>query len=213
MSIIKDTQSEIVIRKARMVFRVLAGLMALIGMMFFIAGLVHFIAGLVQSLTEVDSAYLIGAGIMAGIGLFVALLGNSLRTMSTKINFNIPPGYITVTLGYYPSFLPSLRTRVISREEAKSVFVYPVEHTVIPLFGNPYTHTSSYRINVVMLSGKEITLHTDARQHIANRLAERILDFVQVAELEFSPDAKFSIRVDEALGGIMAEYRKAKRTR
>ena len=165
MSIIKDTQSEIVIRKARMVFRVLAGLMALIGMMFFIAGLVQFIAGLVQSLTEVDPAYLI----MAGIGLFVALLGIYFMTMSTKINFNIPPGYITVTLGYYPSFLPSLtlRTRVISREEAKSVFVYTVEHELY----------NSYRINVVMLSGKEITLHTDVRQHIANHLAKRILGF------------------------------------
>ena len=164
MSITKDTQSEIVVRKS-LWWRVFMWFFTGLATMFFIAGLVQSLGGE------------LGALIMAGIGLLFTLLGISFVRMNTKVNFNKPFGYITVARGNYPSFLWSLRTKVISREEAKSVFVYPVEGGFTDGFGNTTTRTVSYRVTVVMLSGKEIMLHDDGRADVADHLAKRILGF------------------------------------
>ena len=198
MPISKETQSEVFIKKP-IWWRALVWSFLGLAMMFFIAGLV-------QSLTEVDPAYLI----MAGIGLLFTLLGISFVRMHTKVNFNKPPGYMTVVRGNYPSFLRSLRTRVISREEAKSVFVYPVQSTGTNMLGTVYTHIFSYRVNVVMLSGKEVTLYDERRADVANHLAKRILGWAigdseasrqkldRSRLVKSSPGAKFSMRVEGA---------------
>lgn len=201
MPITKDTQSEVVVKKP-LWLRALAWLIVILGIMFLIAGLAQLV--------------LFGS-MMVGFGLLFALLGTFLITESTKVNFNKPPGHVTVTLGNYPLFFWVPRTKVISREEAKSVFVYPVEGTFTDAFGNSARKTYAYRVKVVVSSGKEVTLHDDGRADVANHLAKRILDFAQEADgeayrqkldetsqVKSSPSAKFSMRVEYAFQATFA---------
>lgn len=119
--------------------------------------------------------------IPAGFGLFFVLLGIWMVGMTTKITFNQPPGYMTVTLGKWPLFLWFLRTKRISKEEARSAFVRSVKRMVS---GGDWNMPSSsrhtaYQVKVVMNSGKEVTLHEDWNPDVSNYLARRISEFSQ----------------------------------
>ena len=127
--------------------------------------------------------------------LFLLPIGIWMVGMTTKVIFNRPPGYMTVTRGHIPVFLWFLRRRVISREEAKSVFACVIN--------NWWDEGSHHEVRVVANSGKEAKLLDGGRYgDVANYLAKRILDFAQEAEVELSPGAKFSMRVDEAFQAV-----------
>jgi hypothetical protein len=96
---------------------------------------------------------------LVGAGLFPVLVGIWFLGITTKVTFNQPPGYITVTLGHIPVFLWFLRTRRISREDARNSTV-----TGYPL------------VKIVMKSGKELKLWTYPLDEV-EPLAQRIKEF------------------------------------
>ena len=103
--------------------------------------------------------------------------------MTTKVTFDKPPGYMTVTRGHIPLFLWFVRTKRISKEEARSVFVRSVERMVfggyIGLNVPSTSRHTAYQVKVVMNSGKEVTLHGDWNTDVSNYLARRISEFSQ----------------------------------
>lgn len=176
-SLVKDTESKIVI-KMPWWFRVTFWPILLFGILLLFVGLADIPTG--------DA----GAFWIGGFGLLFTLLGIWTVGMTTKVNFNKPPGYMTVIRGHRPLFLWFLRIKRISKEEARSVFVH-THHSI----WDPYIH---HEVRVVARSGKEVELyHTGKWGDIADYLAKRILDFAQ-EEVELRPGARFSMRVDEA---------------
>ena len=104
--------------------------------------------------------------------LFLLPIGIWMVGMTTKVIFNRPPGYMTVTRGHIPVFLWFLRGRVISREEAKSVFACVIN--------NWWDEGSHHEVRVVANSGKEVRLCDAGRYgNKANYLAKRIREFGQ----------------------------------
>jgi hypothetical protein len=81
------------------------------------------------------------------------LLGIYYLGWRTKVTFNQPPGYITVTRGHIPIFLPQLRRRCISREEAKSVYLRSVGRN---LGGGGWR--TAHEVRIITEAGKELTL-------------------------------------------------------
>ncbi len=162
MLISKDSQSEIVI-KMPWWFRVIAWGELLLGFPFFIGYLP-------ASLADPNSETLIPAG----FGLLFILLGIWMAGMTTKVTFDKPPGYITVSRGHCPLFLWFLRTKRISREEAKSAFACVIDHW--------WDEHSHHEVRVVASSGKEVKLLDGGRyQDVANYLAKRIEDWAKEA--------------------------------
>jgi len=161
----KDTPSEIII-KMPWWFRVIAWAELLLGAGFFTGYLPAILA-------DPNSETLIPAG----FGLLFILLGIWMVGMTTKVTFNQPPGYMTVTRGHIPVFLWFLRTRVvISREEARSVVVGSVQRSVGEYGGTK----TAYDVMVVTTSGKEVKLYDGGwKRDKADYLAKRILEFSQ----------------------------------
>ncbi len=162
---IKDEGSKIVIRLL-VLFYVAAWILLLFGV------------GLVFGVVLVPAALMEWAGDpsgangeiywIVGTGLFLVLLGIWMVGITTKITFNQPPGYMTVTLGMWPLFLWFLRTKRISKEDARSAFVRS---------GEPASWHTAYQARVVMESGKEVTLVEDGNPSVSNYLVRRILEF------------------------------------
>ena len=93
--------------------------------------------------------------------------------MTTKVKFDKPPGYMTVTSGYCQLFLWFLRTKRISRDEARSVFVSSAER----MAGSSGETATGYNVMVIMSSGKESKLYDagwkkDKADYLARRIAE-----------------------------------------
>lgn len=130
-----------------------------------LAGLYQFISG------EHGNGY-----IFSGLGLLFILFGVILMGMTTKVTFNQPDGYITVTRGHIPIFLWFLRKRLISKEEGKSVYVDYVYRTTNQYGGQ----IKFYQTKVVTKLGKRITLFEDTRRDKADYLARRILQFFKL---------------------------------
>ncbi len=126
-----------------------------------------------------------------GAGLGLLLFGIWFVGWTTRVTLDQAVGYMTVTRGHCPLFLWFLRTKRISKEEARSVSVCSEPDKY---FGS----VTAYHVMVTMSSGKEVKLYDDWKYHKADYLAKRILDFAQEAEVELSPGAKFSMRVDKA---------------
>jgi len=177
LGLIKDTESKIII-KMPWWFRV-------IGWGILLVGLLLFIALLPASLAEPN----LEGFVAPSFGLFSILGGIWMVGMTTKVTFHEQLGYMDVSRGNCPLFLWFLRTKRISRDEARSVFV------------------NGHQVRVVARSGKEVKLYDHGEKYgpdEAQYLAKRILDFAQEAEVEFSPGAKFSMRVDEAFQATFA---------
>lgn len=117
-----------------------------------------------------------GLGFIGG-GLFAILLGIWLVGWITKVTFNQPSGYITVSQGAIPVFLWFLRTKRISKGEARSVFVRTFGGTVHTITGA--STRTGYDVKVVLRSGKEARLHADWNQDAADHLKRRVLEFGQ----------------------------------
>lgn len=83
--------------------------------------------------------------------------------MTTKITFNQLTGYMTVTRGHIPPFLWFLRTKRISRDETRSVFVRSVKRTHFGAYTALYVPSTStyaaYELKVITSSGKEVKLY------------------------------------------------------
>ena len=120
--------------------------------------------------TEWDKNQGVGL-LLIGSGLIFVLLGIWCVGGTSKVAFNKPLGYITITKGYFPIFLWFLRIRRISREEASTVFVNRIESKFLTV-----TQTA-YQVKVLTMSGEEMTLYRDVNEVVANRLAKRILEF------------------------------------
>ena len=116
--------------------------------------------------------------IFIGVGLFSFLGAICIFCSTTKVAFDRPPGYISVTLGWIPVFLWFLRYKVVSREEARSVHVLTGEREVShdPLFG--YIYGQPRRVELELKSGKKIRILVWS-PHEADRLTQRILEFGQ----------------------------------
>jgi len=90
-----------------------------------------------------------------------------------------------------------LRTKRISKEEARSVFIGSEQEKYAGFM-------TGYEVMVTMSSGKEVKLYDDWNSDRADYLAKRIMDFAQEAEVELSPGAKFSMRVEEVFRALFA---------
>ena len=105
------------------------------------------------------------------VGFFSFLVGLWSIGLTTRVTFNQPPEYITITHGHIPVFLWFLRTKRISREESRSTFISSPSK-VYP------DGAFSPRVTVVMKSGKRLKLWS-CHQHDAETLTQRILEFGQ----------------------------------
>jgi len=158
----KDTPSEIII-KMPWWFRVIAW-----------GGLLFGLFILVANLPAMRAISYSEEFIPAVFGVIFTLLGIWIVGMTTKVKFDKPPGYMTVTRGHIPVFLWSLRKKRVSREEARSVFVGSVLHEYW------WRERTAYEVMVVTKSGKEVKL-CDAgwKRDKADYLVKRILEFSQ----------------------------------
>jgi len=188
-SLVKGSKSQIVI-KMPWWFRVFSWPILLVGMLVLLWGLAGILAGAAEAFW------------ISGIGLLVVLFGIWMVSMTTKVIFGQPPGYMTVTRGHIPLFLWFLRTRVISKEEARTAFVRTFLRNTWDRWGGMAT---AYELRVVTRSGKEVKLYDGGwKGNKAGYLAKRILDFAQEAEVEVSLGAKFSMRVDEVFQATLS---------
>ena len=103
--------------------------------------------------------------------------------MTTQVTFDKPNGFITVTDGS--------RTWIISKEEAKSVFVTTAETktiseemgslfaafiTLIPLERRKKT---KYEVKIVTESGEEVVLFSGRNVNLAYDMVKRLADFTK----------------------------------
>lgn len=117
-----------------------------------------------------------GVGILMMLlvfGLPVAWYGILLVCWKTKVSFNQPLGYIAVTWGHISPFLWFLRTKRISREEARTA-----RFSASELPRGQGGSTTKYQVKVSMKSGKELVLHRAYwNGDEAKELTRTILDF------------------------------------
>ncbi len=165
MKISKDSQSEIVIKQSQWIY--VGGW----GILLF--GLLFFIGYLPSILADLNSETLIPTG----FGLFFVLLGIWIVGWTTKVTFDKPPGYLTVSRGNWPLFLWFLRTKRFSRQEVKSVFAYSRD----PWWWT-YEGSDMHEVRAVANSGKEVILCNVGWKHdIASYLANRIENWANEA--------------------------------
>ncbi len=165
MTIIKDSQSEIVIKQRGWFYVV-----AWANIPF---GLLLFIGYLPASLADPTS----DTWVPVGFGLLFILLGIWLVGMTTKVTFDKPPGYVTVSRGNHPVFLWFLRIKRISREEAESVSVCSRD----PWW---WTHegSSMHEVRSIAKSGKEVILFNAGwEKNKAIYVAKKIKDWAKKA--------------------------------
>ncbi len=99
----------------------------------------------------------LGGGLaLIGVGLFSVLGGIWGMGLNTKVMFNQPPGYMTVTRGAIPVFLWFLRTKRISREELRSALGSPDEFIVFDPFSGPIRRRP-YNVEVVKELVRKLT--------------------------------------------------------
>ena len=112
--------------------------------------------------------------IPAGFGFLFIVLGIWLLGLTARVTLNKSLGHITVERVFVPLFLWFLRTKHISRDEARSVFVDSIEKS------DEYTSGTVYAVKVIMSSGKKATLYDGGfKSDVAVYLAKRILDFTE----------------------------------
>jgi len=187
------TVSKIVV-KMPVWFRVVAWFELLFGVPLFLVGL----GAIIAEGTDTD------LWIPGLFGLLFIMLGIWMLGVTTKVTFNKSLGDINIARGHVPLFLWFLRTKCISREEARSAFSHSVQQWVSTGSTSGGTATF-YETKVIMSSGKELKLYGGGtNQDVAAYLAKRILDFAQEVEVKSSPDAKFSMRVEEAFQATFA---------
>jgi hypothetical protein len=176
-SITRDTKTEIVLGMP-IWFRV-------IGWLFLLVFSTLFISGLVMILADNSSA-----GYWISVISFTLVLASIwIVGMTTKLTFNKPNGFITVTSGHVPLFPWFKRTRVISKEEAKNAFVaFHDTQTLIGQIGvlllslmalvpiDRHKRTS-YGVKIEMASGKEVQLVRSRNADLADYLVKRIVSF------------------------------------
>ncbi len=137
-----------------------------------------------------------------GASLGILLLGIWFVGWTTKVTLDEALGYVTVTRGHCPLFLWFLRTKRISKDEARSVFVGSEKEKYFGVM-------TGYEVMVTMSSGKELQLYDDWNSDRADYLVKRILDFAEEAgnesrQLKARADAKFSMRVEEVFEALFA---------
>jgi hypothetical protein len=164
---IQDSGSEIVI-KMPWWFRVVAWGELLCGILLLLVGLARLPVGEMQDPGDM--------WFMVGFGVFFVLLGIWMVGMTTKVAFSLAQGDMTISRGSIPLFLWFLRTRRISREEARSVFVHSADRSVGGYGGTK----QAYEVRVVARSGKEVKLYDGGwNQDKAAYLARRIRGFAR----------------------------------
>jgi len=162
------------------------------------------------------------AAIMAGIGIPVVLFGIWPAGIRTKMTCSPGSEYITVTRGQYPIFLPSLRTKRISRKEARSAFVRSVRKsssgTPTGGFGwTPGGAWTEYVIRVRLQSRKTLEIFNAGRKKqragdLVRRIREFAGDALKIDKMEYHEALDFStekllgiVSVTELRGGEVAE--------
>ncbi len=125
----QDTEAEIVSRVSDLAFW--------FGLLFIVFGIPIILLGL----DLIDKNLGGGLGLIR-VGLFAVLVGIWFVGVTTKVTFDQPPGYMTVSRGHIPVFLWFSRTKPISAEEARTVTV------------------AAYPVKITMKSGKELKLWT-----------------------------------------------------
>lgn len=108
-------------------------------------------------------------------GFCLSLLGMWMLSMTKKVIFGQPPGYITLEWGSHRYWPFIVKTARISKEEVRTVGV----HTRAARFSGFAEGWSSYQVKVTTWSGKELILHRDSEENRARYLAERIARFTQ----------------------------------
>lgn len=146
--------------------------------------------------------------IWAGIGIPTVVFGIWFAGSRTKMTCSPSSEYITVTRGQYPIFLPSLRTKRISRKEARSAFVRSVRKSSSGI---------EYVIKVRLQSRKTLEIFNAGRKkQRADDLVRRIREFagdaLKTGKMEYHEALDFStekllgiVSVIESRGGEVAE--------
>jgi len=106
---------------------------------------------------------------LGGLPAFMFLFAAWLLGSTTKISFF--PGYMVVSRGHILLLLWFLRTKHISKDEAKSAFV------ASPWYISELVWDTAYQVRVVRESGKAVILYWDFDEDVADHLAQRIREF------------------------------------
>lgn len=164
---IKETETQIVIRPLRWLF-VGGCLILLLGVPTLFAGL-GILWGFLTDPPDTPMIEWVSVAFLLIIpGLALVWWGVSLVGRRTKVTFNRPLGYMTVTPGHISLLLWSLRTKRISSKEARTA------HFHVDKRGS----TRMYQVKIVMSSGEELTLHDENWEgDKADYLARRIREF------------------------------------
>jgi len=177
----KDSAAQIILNSGGILVVVLFGwLFVIIGVVFVLFAIVliaEFVSGtdIIPGAADLSLAWL-----EAGIGIVVIPFGIWLAGMRTKIARSRGSDYITVTRGEFPIFLPSLRTKRISREEARTAFVQAERREgQSPSTYESYWYTE-YLIKVRLLSGETLKIfNAGQKERRADDLVRRIREFAQ----------------------------------
>ena len=164
-----------------LVFVLLGWLFVLVGVVFLLFAIVEiavFLSGGAQIPGVVIGA-LSGVALAAGVGIPTLLFGIWLAGIRTKMTCSNGSQYITVTRGEFPIFLPSLRTKRISREEARTAFVEAeTREGTSPSTYQTYWYTE-YLIKVRLLLGGTLKIfNAGLKRRRAEDLVRRIREFL-----------------------------------
>lgn len=115
-----------------------------------------------------------------GVGIPILLLGIWFAGLRTKMKCSPGSAYITVTYGMFPIFLPSLRTKRISREEARTAFVQAETRSTMDSSSRVTSSYTVYAVKVQLQSGLTLTIFDAGRERqAAEDLVQRIREFTQ----------------------------------
>jgi len=170
--------------------------------LFAIASIAYILSGAVL-LRGFEGASLAEVALFAGLGIPILLFGIWLAGLRTKMTCSTSSGYITVTRGLFPIYLPSLRTKHISREEARTAFVDGETRSRDSLSGESSWYTV-YVIKVRLLSRKTLTIADAGRKRQrADDLVRRIRELAgsqkldEVGEIRAKSRLKLSMLEEE----------------
>ena len=178
----KDTESEITIRLP-IWLRVISWIYLLVIGPILIWGLVMILVGAGNEWHGINA-----------FAFVLFLLGICGVSMTAKLKLNKPVGFMTVESWHVPIFFWLKRTRIISKKEARSVFVTSLDKLgekwewniwgillLLLSLGLVYPTRNVarkyYSIRLLTKSGKELELLTSSKMELANYLAKRIVDF------------------------------------
>lgn len=225
----KDSSAQIVLN-SRWILVVL-----LFGWFFVVTGLVFVLFAIVATSMFLSGAepiegVILGdlsvAGIMAGTGIPVVLFGIWLAGLRTKVTSSLGSEYIRIARGQFPIFLPSLRNKRISREEARSAFVQSIHKSSSGYYmpngtssgsWSPGGEWTEYVIKIRLSSRKTLEIFNAGRKsRRADELVRRIREFagdaLKTDRMEYHEAVDFStekllgiVSVIELRGGEVAE--------